>query len=80
MRFAKATFTVAVVLFLAGGLSVAGPWAVSLGSVLFLGAAVVAAVCMEDRDLYAVEGLLPDEPSHVVVEDGDRSVRWLDAA
>jgi hypothetical protein len=72
MRFAKATFAVAMVLFLAGGFSLAGSWAVSVGCLLFLVAAIVGAVVMEERDLDAVEGLVPLESSAApdVIEDG----------
>jgi len=83
MRFAKATFAVAMVLFLAGSVSLAGSWAVTVGCVLFLLAALIGAVCMEDRDLAAVEGLLPAEPPAVdVIEDirAEPPHAWLDAA
>jgi len=83
MRFAKATFAIAMVLFLAGSFSVAGSWAVSVGCVLFLLAALVGAVAMEERDLAAVEGLLPLEPSavEVIADTGaDPESALLDAA
>ncbi len=50
MRFAIATFAAAMVLFLAGSISLVGAWAVSVGCVLFLLAAIVGAVVMEERD------------------------------
>jgi hypothetical protein len=69
MRFAIATFAAALVLFLAGSASLAGSWAVSVGCVLFLLAAIVGAVSMEERDLTAVEGLLPRERPEVAAVD-----------
>ena len=69
MRFAIATFAAALVLFLAGSVSLVGSWAVSVGCVMFLLAAIVGAVSMEERDLTAVEGLLPLEPPAVAAVD-----------
>ena len=69
MRFAIATFAIAMGLFLVGSLSLAGSWAVSVGCVLFLLAAIVGAVSMEERDLTAVEGLLPLETPEVAPID-----------
>jgi hypothetical protein len=69
MRFAKAIFAVALVLFLAGSFSFAGSWTVSVGCVLFLLAALVGAVCMEERDLAAIDGLLPLESRSVDVSE-----------
>jgi hypothetical protein len=71
MRFAGATFAAALVLFLAGSASLAGTWAVSVGCVLFLLAAIVGAVSMEERDLAAVEGLVPLEPPPAVAAADD---------
>ena len=71
MRFATASFFVAVVLFAGGATSVLGSWAVAAACVLFLIAAVTGAVAMEERDQVSVEGLVtasaaPAEPEPTI--------------
>jgi len=62
MRFASVSFLAAIVLFVGGATSVLGSWAVAAAGVVFLVAAVVGAVAMEERDLAGVEGLLTAQP------------------
>ena len=68
MRFASVSFFAAIVLFVGGATSALGSWAVAAAGVVFLIAAVVAAVAMEERDLAAVEGLVTARPAPADVE------------
>ena len=60
MRFATGFGASAVVLIGAGAIGLLGPWALGVGAVLVLLAAVVAVTAMERRDL---EATLSDGPS-----------------
>ena len=53
MRFATGFGASAVVLIGAGAIGLLGPWALGVGAVLVLLAAVVAVTAMERRDLEA---------------------------
>ena len=79
MRFASATFLVAMVLFVGGATSALGSWAVAVACPLFLTAAIAGAVAMEDRDLGGAEGLLP-APSAPPPLAIDEAPTLLDAA
>ena len=80
MRFATASFVVAMVLFLGGATSLLGSWAVTAACPLFLAAAVAGAVAMEGRDLASAEGLLPARSSSAGAEPTGESQPLLDAA
>ena len=79
MRFAITTFFLAMVLFIGGATSAFGAWAVPAACLVFLIAAIVGAVAMEERDLAAAEGLLPIERATTSLPSGDTPA-LLDAA
>jgi hypothetical protein len=78
MRFAVISFLVAMILFVGGATSLVGSWAVSAACLLFLTAAIAGAVTMEERDLGAVEGLVPAQSSDG--RTGETDAPLLDAA
>ena len=66
MTVAKITFLVGIGAFASGVLGLGGTWAMAVGSVTFLIAAVVGAVALEERD--AVEGLVVHDLGPAPVE------------
>ena len=80
MRFAISTFFVAMALFVGGATAVLGSWAVAAACPLFLTAAIVGAVAMEERDLAGAEGLLPVEAAPVEPVPAGEIPTLLDAA